>query len=353
MRAPVRLVILALYLSGLLSFHGFAQSPALSPNAFLKESDFMQIISVEAYEVRVELIARCETLVKDLEFQLEDALIITPEEQESLIERATEYFGRHFTFFPQGVPMPPARASGDILRLGATDSVVKERLVEERLSDAVLGIAYTYPLENIISYFEFSWNRLPGSAERIPVQISTPQGLQNFEFTKFVLSLDWSGARESFQLPELEPVPVSDKTWFGRPKLDEELAERILTRLITNIYTAFEYPTESSIYDSLAKSVAGKELNAIYLEYRRRIEAVNRGGPSVKILSVSIEDISSIRRENKNFVVNASWRVSGRVRHFGHVHERINRYQAALTLTTPTDIWKLLKIDILEESRLR
>jgi hypothetical protein len=35
------------------------------------------------------------------------------------------------------------------------------------------------------------------------------------------------------------------------------------------------------------------------------------------------------------------------------VHQRINRYQAALTLTTPTDIWKLLKIDILEESRLR
>jgi len=346
-------VILALYLSGLSSFHGFAQSPGLSPDAFLKESELMQIISVEAYEVRVELIARCETLVKDLEFPLEDALTITPQEQEALIERAIEYFGQYFTFFPQGVPVPPARATGDILRLGATDSVVKKRLVAERLSEAVLGIAYSYPLEDIISSFEFSWNRLPGSAERIPVQISTPQGLQHFEFSEFVLSLDWSGARESFQLPKLEAVPVSDKTWLGRPKLNHELAEHILARLITNIYSAFEYPTESSIYDNLAKSVVGEELSAIYLDYRGRIEAVNRGGPAVKILSVSIEDIGSIRRVDKNFVVQASWRVSGSVRHFGHVHQRINRYQAALTLTTPTDIWKLLKIDILEESRLR
>lgn len=252
MPRSIRSVIFACFLSGFLSFHGLAQSPELRADAFLKESDLMQFITVEAYEVRIELIARCEMLVKDLDFQLEDGSVITPQEQKSLIAAATQYFGRQFTFFPQGVPMPPARVSGDILRLGAVDSVVKERLVEEKLSDAVLGIAYSYPLDESITNFEFSWNRLPDSAERIPVQISTPEGLQNFEFSKFVLSLDWSGTKEYFQLPELEPVPVGEKTWLGRPKLDEKSAARILTQLITNIYAAFEYPTEPSIYDNLA-----------------------------------------------------------------------------------------------------
>ena len=313
----------------------------------------MQFISVEPQEVRVELIARCETLVGDLEFQLEDASIITPQEQKLLIKEATQYFSQHFTFFLQGEPVAPAGATGDILRLGAIDSVVKERLVEEKLSDAVLGIAYTYPLDGIISSFEFSWNRLPGRAKRLPVQISTPKGIQNFEFSEFFLILDWSVAKEIFQLPKLEPVPVLEKTWQGRPKLDEKSAARILTGLITNIYLAFEYPTEPSIYDSLAKSLVGDELNAIYLKYRKRIEAISRGGPKVKILKVSFDKINSIRRDDKNFVVDASWQVFGKVRHFGHIHERVNSYQAALTLTTDEGAWKLLNIEILKESRLR
>lgn len=353
MRFTVRMVILALYLSGLSSFRGFAQTPELNPGTVLKENDFMQFITVEAYEVRIELIARCETLVEDMDFKLENASIITPQEQKLLIERATAYFGKHFTFFPQGVPVPPSRSTGNILRLGAIDSVVKERLVEERLSDAVLGIAYSYPLPEIISNFEFSWNSLPGSAERIPVQISTPKGIQEFEFSPFVLTLDWSGAKENFQLPEVEPVPVSEKTWLGRPQLKERSAKRILSRLIENIYTAFEYPTESSIYDNLAKSVAGEELKTIYLDYMNRLEAINRGGPSVEILSVSIEDVSSIRRKNQNFMVDAKWRITGKVRHFGHIHERVNRYKATLTLTTNEAIWQILNIEILEESRLR
>lgn len=353
MRGMLQLFTLILNLSGVASLHSLAQSPEIDPNTFLRESDFMQFITVEAYEVRIELIARCETLVADLDFPLAHPAIITPQEQQALIERAKQYFSSHFTFFPQGVPVPAAEVNGDILRLGAIDSVIKEELVEERLSEAVLGIAYRYPLDASISYFEFSWNRLPGSAVHLPVQISTPEGLQNFEFSEFVLSLDWSGEAKSFQLPKLVPISVTETSWLGRPKLTEKTAGAVLAQLITNIYTAFEYPTESSIYDSLAKSVAGEELNAIYLEYRRRIEAVNRGGPSVKILNVLTEEISSIRRVKKHFIVEASWRVSGRVRHFGHVHERTNQYRASLTLTADEGIWKLLQIENLEERRLR
>jgi len=347
------LLIPALALCWLAGSPGLAQTAELRPDTFLKDSDLMQFITVEAYEVRIELIARCQTLVKDLNFPLADPAVISPREQQSLIEQAMPYFGRQFTFFPQGVPVPPAGSNGDILRLGAIDSVVAETLVVERLSDAVLGIAYTYPLDASIRNFEFAWNRMPGSAERIPVVISTPAGMQIFEFSDFVLSLDWSAESDSFQLPEIEPLPVRDKTWLGRPQLTRESAKSILTQLIIQIYQAFEYPTEAAIYDSLAQSVTGAELSAIYLEYRARIEAIRRGGPSVRILSVVFEDIGTIRRKDKNFVMEASWRVLGKVRHFGHIHNRMNRYRAALTLTAEDDSWKLLKIEILEESRVQ
>ena len=48
----------------------------------------------------------------------------------------------------------------------------------------------------------------------------------------------------------------------------------------------------------------------------------------------------------------ATWKVSGSVNHFGHVHYRQNRYDAALDLIAVDGSWKIRGIELLDERRL-
>ena len=52
------------------------------------------------------------------------------------------------------------------------------------------------------------------------------------------------------------------------------------------------------------------------------------------------------------FVATASWNVAGSVGHWGHVHQRRNRYRAELDVAPVRGVWKLVDLEILEEKRL-
>jgi len=345
--------LIAILGGGMLAVSGFAQSGRLSPGNFLEESELMQFVSIETFEVRIELIARGEFVMRELDFQLEDPSEVTPQEQERLIARSVGHFANYFTFFPDGLALAPSESQASVLRLGAIDSVVKEDLVSETPGDLVLGIAYVYPLDQILSSFDLSWNRLPEGVDRLPLQLSTPNGFEMYELSEFAPNINWMLEGEPFELPSVEPVAIASRSWWGRPKMDATSAIPVLEQILENIYRAFEYPTEEAIYDNLAKSVAGDTLADLYLEYRRRIEKVARGGPRVKVLDLSVGSVGGVDRVDGGVEVDASWTVSGQITHFGHVHERINEYRARVRLTADEEIWKLLQIEIIEENRLR
>ena len=62
--------------------------------------------------------------------------------------------------------------------------------------------------------------------------------------------------------------------------------------------------------------------------------------------------ISAERADNGGFTARATWRAAGSVGHWGHVHRRINRYMADLTVEPVEGSWKLTGLEILEEDRI-
>ncbi len=127
----------------------------------------------------------------------------------------------------------------------------------------------------------------------------------------------------------------------------------ILEQLLSNIYQSFEFRTEEEIYDNLAVSVEGEQLADIYLENRRALEVENRGGARARVDQVEVTEISSIHSApGKQLLVQAEWRVGGSVSHFGHTHYRHNLYVAAVTLSYVDSVWKIKRIDVIDEHRL-
>ena len=78
----------------------------------------------------------------------------------------------------------------------------------------------------------------------------------------------------------------------------------------------------------------------------------NQGGAKVKVKSVAIDEIESERGEGGSFRAQTVWTVTGSVGHWGHLHERRNRYRAMLEVVPRDGVWKLAVLEILEEERL-
>jgi hypothetical protein len=130
-------------------------------------------------------------------------------------------------------------------------------------------------------------------------------------------------------------------------------ASQTLEFLLTNVYRSFAFRDESAIYDRLAVSVRGDQLEKIYLQQRRGLELENRGGARARVDSVEVEKVAQvIANDRGGFTVRATWKVSGAVSHFGHTHYRQNRYQAAVDLQAIEGFWKIIDIELIDEKRL-
>jgi len=140
--------------------------------------------------------------------------------------------------------------------------------------------------------------------------------------------------------PGAEPVPPDQ-------------AEEVVHALLRNIYTSFDYREESLIYDTLAKSVSGPLLETIYLDIRRGLELEEQGGPRVKINHIDLRNLEVEAPEGgPELRADAEWVAVGDVSHWGHLHTRLNKYHAWLSLEPVDGTWKLVDLEIIEEGRL-
>ncbi len=136
-------------------------------------------------------------------------------------------------------------------------------------------------------------------------------------------------------------------------RLSDADAGLVLDDLLTNVYRSFDLRQESAIYDRLAQTVAGDQLTEIYLQSRRSPELENRGGARGRVDDVEILEVHGVLGgESGGLSVDATWKVSGSVSHFGHTHYRQNRNRAEIILAPVEGIWKIVGITIIDEQRV-
>jgi hypothetical protein len=144
--------------------------------------------------------------------------------------------------------------------------------------------------------------------------------------------------------------------WAPRAKLPtEEEARYLFESLHRNIYRAFDYETESEIYDALARSIDDALLDEVYGEVYESLILEADGGAVCQIKGVKILQSDIIlpeRAPRPRFDVRARWRVTGTVRHWGHSHWRTNEYDALYSLSGDDDRWRITSVDVRNQERL-
>jgi hypothetical protein len=149
------------------------------------------------------------------------------------------------------------------------------------------------------------------------------------------------------------PATIALFVLAAQRPMNAEVAETVVADLLHNIYRAFDFRQDEQIYDVLAESVSGDLLTRIYLETKRGLVLQNQGSARAKVKGVDLATIDPPDYRGGVLELIADWQVNAAVGHWGHVHQRVNRYRAALTLAPEAGQWKLQAIEMLEEERVQ
>ena len=361
-------------------------------------------IYVEPYEVRKEIIVRPSDIQKFTDLGLADAKIIPAEKQEAIKQKVVEFLAGHFPVTIDGV-----KVEGSVDRVNFLQRTLKSSTVvsgqDLDLLPATIGVIYVFPTDGLPQEVELTWDLFTGKMPQVPVAAVDQAGPLPSLLEPDYNILRWENFLRFPELPtlaELEAPPSALQRasgwarWAGlalglvfagmllrsfsqtrrlhpayavvlllalavttlmfrehrKSSLDPARLQGLVGSLLHNVYRAFDYRGEEVIYDVLARSVSGDLLADIYLETRNSLELASQGGARVKVKTVEMTGTELKDRSGNRLTVTSEWVVSGSVGHWGHVHQRINGYQAELEISEIDKVWKLTGLEILQEERL-
>lgn len=121
----------------------------------------------------------------------------------------------------------------------------------------------------------------------------------------------------------------------------------------TGIYSVYDYYDDNEIYNCLAYSFAGDELDLQFYDFLKDIREFEEQGYRNIIKNVDYETIKIEKQSKKEIKVYMKWKVSALVKHTQHEHDRLAIYEAIYTLQ-PDEFgdFKIMGTQIINSERI-
>ncbi len=153
----------------------------------------------------------------------------------------------------------------------------------------------------------------------------------------------------AFQLRHVGGFTPSDAPTPTPIEPFQQRASEIFDALLSNVYRAFDFRSESDIYDVLAQSVDGPLLDSVYKEIQAGLVSAEQGGAVAKVKSMEVLESQLVDpqpRSDGAFEIKSRWRVEGMVYHWGHVHDTSSIFEAIYTVAPRDGFWKIIRTDM-------
>lgn len=367
-------------------------------------------ISVETFEIRKEFVMRLDTVAERLGIDVKvDGGVVSVAERPRIEQKLGEWLKGKCPLQVDGSPVEMALDRVHFVRADPGLGMVIEDRETVTASEVLLGVVFAAALEGPAEEVTVKWEVFPADGSAAIVAIGTRENTVTSKVTPEAPEIAWQSKGE-LKVPELLDLPppplgegltipllsalaglvalgligfavyLGDKTpaWLavvvvvllalavlarGRMKvglpggsagITPELADEVVYALLRNTYRAFDYRKESDVYDVLAKSVDGELLTKVYLEVQKSLELESQGGARARVYELDLRkcELNEMGGEvARGFAAKCSWVAIGTVTHWGHTHDRVNRYEAQLSVGVVGGHWKLRTLELLNQER--
>ena len=387
-----------------------------NPNLSRHHKDaLMSFLYVEPYEVRHEALMRVKDLANWMDLGLRGDRTIEVDELEPLKQRIGEFLLHKNPVKVDGKPVKPILDRTNFVKLGLTGVQILEVPERLEIDSAVVGVILSYITDGMPQQVTVDWELFTDQVQRVPATATDPAGPLPTILTPEDHVHTWTNYLKHYELPTVHRTEVTGSLgelrlpvlsllclagfvgatgWtlssrrrtqplrlplavgalclasaaaaypfaqiaVSRPalmagELDDDRAAALLQTLLKNVYRAFDFREEEDVYDKLALSVSGDLLTDIYLQNRRSLAVQQAGGAQAKIKEVSVESAHAERvdADGLTYALHGTWTALGTVGHWGHVHQRMNRYDAVVTVAARDGAWNIVGLEMRDEQRI-
>jgi len=387
-----------------------------NPNLKRHHKDaLMSFLYVEPYEVRHEILTRVKDLTEWMDLGLRDDRYIEIDELEPLKQRIGAFLLTKNPVTVDGKALKPILDRTNYVKVRLTGIRILEVPERLEVASAIVGVIISYITDGMPQRVSVDWELFTDRIQRVPATATDPAGplmsyvepgdsvhtwtnfLKNYELPTvhevdvagslgelrvplvslvclvgFLGMLGWIAARVRGRGPLRLPLAIAAfllatgaaaypfaQVTLSRPvlmagALNDEQAAALLNTLLKNVYRAFDFREEEDVYDKLALSVSGDLLTDIYLQNRRSMAIQQAGGAQAKIKEVAVEGASAeqIDGDGLTYALSARCTALGSVGHWGHVHQRKNRYEAVVNVAARDGAWKIVGLELRDEQRI-
>ena len=89
-----------------------------------------------------------------------------------------------------------------------------------------------------------------------------------------------------------------------------------------------------------------------YLKIHAGLLMQEQGGAVSRVENVELLDTSIVDAQPASYNVQVKWRVTGTVEHWGHIHTRVNAYEALLRISRGDRAWKITGMEVGKQERV-
>jgi hypothetical protein len=374
------------------------------------KSALMSFLYVEPREVRHEVLIRVRDLQEWADLRLSGDVVINPDEQALVKDRARSFFATRNPLTIDGAPAQQVWSRAEFLNISLTGLKVIEEEKRLDLSTAIIGIILTYPVKHLPKHVSVQWDLFNERVKRIPATAIDPAG----PLLGFVEAGDstfkWQNYLLTYQEPKVAPVTIKAGRSVGvsalsilllscalsagilalRPALlsrriwtalsvvlavaaalsirvtiidvanpfagppDEKISAQILTSVLSNVNHAFIEREPDALRQALAVIVAQDRLGEVQAELGRALAIKVAGGGIARVKAIenlTVKNITALKGP-KGFRSVAEWTAKASAGHWGHAHRRTIRFRALVELIEVEGLWKLAGITVVDAKQM-
>lgn len=378
-------------------------------------SSVYSFIYVTGYEVRHEVLIPLASLTTFIEIERANESFLEIEEQVVAAERIKALFSVGNPVVIDNVEVKPVFDRIDFYGLDLRDFAMQAEKRKVSMLSGRVGIIMSYATKGLPRDVKVSWDKFNDTVKTVDSVVIAFDKVSKTEFSTFLEdnTFEWRATDQqppipiinvadharkygepmlsipmitmglfALALPVLLIAPLSRKwimltatggalilggvladgkmvqefknPWQEKEEIPELVASDIFAQLHKNLFRAFDYRTESDIYDALAKSVDGELLRDLYLQINDSLRVKEQGGAvsnieTVRLLEGEKTSLSDEEPGLPGFAFRSKWDLTGTVEHWGHIHERVNVYDAEFTVRLVDDCWKITSMNGLDE----
>lgn len=379
-------------------------------------SSVYSFVYIEPNEIRHEILIPLATLKTILPLKSRDPSFVEIDEQDAIRTLIRDWLRDENPVTINGSRVMPEFSRIDFYGLDLRDFAAQAAEQKVSLASGRVGIILRYQTpDDVVRDATVTWEKYYSTMNKIQsVVIAWPDKMDRFEFSKYNRAADnvlkWTCDPEALPRP-IEPVPANieprptltipvgsllclaiaigslrlsnrslrllvagsalilaiaawrlfgitmNHPWKPPSELSPNAATEIFQKLHQGIYRSLDFGSEDRVYDVLATSVDGPLLESLYLQLRQSLEMREQSGAVARIQSIVYESGAELPRSSTTtpwpgFEFHSTWTVAGTVEHWGHIHERQNRFDAVFTIEPRVGHWKITRLDIADQTQI-